>query len=112
MNALILVLAVAPYWSIAPDGSLIIVSPPADPFAIEIIIEEPPPTKTLVRKPGPRHAWPHAGCGMCLGNRLIASHGYDKSYLDAIGSAKWGVLFDNDLNTPGFKPGSKPSGKG
>ena len=112
MNALILALAIGPYWSIAPDGSLIVVTPPVDRSNVVIVIEEPPPTKTLTRKPGPRHAWPHGNCLMCLGNHSCQQHGYNKTYLDSIGSARWGVLHDNDHNTPGFKHGSKPRGKG
>ena len=112
MNALILTLVLAPYWSIAPDGSLIVVTPPVDRSTVEIVIEEPPPTKTLVRLPGPRHPGPHGSCQMCLANHTLQRHGYNKTYLDSIGSAAWEILHSNDHNTPGFRHDSKPSGKG
>lgn len=104
-----LLLGISPYWSIAPDGSLIVVTPLA---VVEISIEEPPPTSEVVRIPGPRHAWPHGSCLMCLGNHAVQRHGYDKSYLDKIGSSQWGTRHDNDHNTPSFKHGATPRGTG
>lgn len=113
MNALLLILAIGPYWSIAPDGSLIVVTPPSDPPMIEIVIDEPPPTKTIVRLPGPRHPGPHGSCQMCLAEHLKVSHGYDRSYINAVTYRQIGVLHDNSHNSPMFSGhGSKPAGKG
>lgn len=112
MNSLLITVALlaGPYWSIAPDGSLIMVTPPA---VVEIVIDEPPPTGKVVRIPGPRHAWPDWPCEMCLGNHAIQKHGYDKTYLDKIGSSQWGRLHDNSHNDAAFLGhGSQPRGTG
>lgn len=104
-----LLLGIGPYWSIAPDGSLIVVTPLA---VVEIAIDEPPPTGKVVRIPGPRHAWPHGSCLMCLGNHAAQRHGYNRTYLDSIGSKCWGTLHDNAHNTAGFRHNAQPRGEG
>lgn len=50
---------------------------------------------TLERLPGPRHAYPHMGCMMCLGNHLLGSHGVSYNYLNQIGWTNWETLHDN-----------------
>src|SRR5574343_1521269 len=50
---------------------------------------------TLERLPGPRHAYPHMGCMMCLGNHLLGSHGVSYNYLNQIGWQNWETLHDN-----------------
>lgn len=116
MNAMLViaVLGAGPYWSIAPDGSLIVIVPPrVETTPVVIVIAEPPSTETLTRLPGPHHPWPHGRCEMCLGNHLIASHGHDQSYLNSIGSPRWGVRHDNDHNASDYAGHrSKPSGQG
>ncbi len=108
----VLLFGIGPYWSIAPDGSVIVVTPLEESPVVEIVIEEPPPVKTVSVKLGRHHPWPHGNCLMCLGNHVVQRHGHDKTYLDEIGSGQWGALHDRDHNTPGFRHGSKPRGTG
>ena len=116
MNAVLLVtclLGVGPYWSVASDGTLIVVVPLVEVRQVEVLIEEPRSTGKLMRLPGPRHPGPHPGCGMCIGNHVLQSHGVDREYLDRIGSSQWVVLHDNLHNDSAFQGhGSKPSGHG
>jgi len=79
---------------------------------IEIVIEEPKPKKKLIRLPGRIHYGPHPGCGMCLRNHLVGSHGMNRSELNRIGYSQWLTLHSNIHNRNSTKPTMEPSNLG
>jgi len=57
----------------------------------------------IVRLPGPTYYGPDPGCGMCLGNHLMGSHGISYNYLRNMGYYSWLDLHSNLHNAPKLK---------
>lgn len=79
--------------------------------------EAPEAVDHIVRLPGPRHPWPHAGCLMCLHNHLVGYNNYSweihnqsSDYLKRNGWGVWSTIHDNLHNDSTFK-GEKGRGR-
>lgn len=72
--------------------------------------EAPEVIDAIPKLPGPQHAWPHAGCLMCLHNHLVGTHGQASDYLRKNGWGSWSTIHNNLHNDPAFEgkqgPGS------